>query len=155
MKMDDIMSAMHKIIYIAKSHHAVIESKIKDIGMHRSMHRMLLYLSDCETPPSQKDLAEKFEISAAAVASTLERLESDGYIEKAASDTDRRANRVTITEKGLEAIEKTRDIFMKIDGETFSGLTDEQITEMCGCLDVISQNLCKMKNDSSHGGEEI
>ncbi len=153
--MDDIKSAMHKIIYIAKSHHAVIESKMKDIGMHRSMYQMLMYLCECDESPSQKELAEKFEISAAAVAATLERLECENYIEKVTSGADRRTNRVKITPKGLDAVEKTSDIFMRIDGETFKGLTDGEVRALCEYLDVICQNLSEMKKDTSRGGEDI
>ncbi|MBO4353676.1 MAG: MarR family transcriptional regulator [Clostridia bacterium] len=152
--MDDIISAMHKIIYIAKSHHAVVESNMKDVCMHRSMQRLLMYLSDCKESPTQKEIAEKFEISAAAVAATLDRLESENYVEKIISGTDRRANRVRITQKGADAVEKTRDIFAKIDGETFKGLAPDDIKALCAYLDVICANLSEMKKDQSKGGED-
>ena len=102
--MIDYMSAMRRIIHVAKTHHSIIESKTKDVGMHRSTHMMLRCLSECETPPTQKEIAEKLGISAAAVAVTLDKLEGEGYVEKLPLDDDRRANRVKIPERGREYI---------------------------------------------------
>ena len=60
--MNEHFSAMHKIIYIAKTHHSVIEAKMTEVGMHRSTHMMLTYISSCQTPPPQKEIAEKLSI---------------------------------------------------------------------------------------------
>ena len=63
-------------------HRRAIEQWATDAGMHRSQHRMLMYLTRCKGTPSQKDLAKHFDISPAAVAVTLKKLENDGYIER-------------------------------------------------------------------------
>ena len=43
---------------------------------------ILMYLTRCTTTPSQKDIAKHFEISAAAVAVSLKKLEAGGYIKR-------------------------------------------------------------------------
>ena len=151
--MIDYMSAMRRIIHVAKTHHSIIESKTKDVGMHRSHHMMLRCLSECKTPPTQKELAETLRISAAAVAVTLDKLESEGYIEKLPLDDDRRANRVKITERGRAALASTEEIFRVVDGATFEGLGEDDIARLCGYLDVICENLAKMKAETAEGGD--
>lgn len=141
-----IMHAMQNIIYISHAHHAVIESRAKDIGMHRSMHMMLSYLSKFEKKPSQKELAEKMQISAAAVTATIDKLESEGYIEKIPHDIDRRTNIIQITQKGHDILSKTNEIFAQADKEAFGGLDDGEIECLCAYLDVICRNLTDMKN---------
>ena len=145
--MNDLMSAMQKIIYIAKTHHSVIETRMKDIDMHRSMHMMLSLIAGCETLPSQKDIAQKLNISAAAVAATLERLEADGYVEKIPLDSDRRSNSIKATPAGKAALKTTCEIFAKTDRETFDGLDGSQFGELCKYLDVIANNLTNIKGD--------
>ena len=44
-------------IRASKSHHGAFEMKIKEFGVHRSSHRILMYLSRKDTPTSQKDIA--------------------------------------------------------------------------------------------------
>lgn len=152
--MSDYMSAMRRIIHIAKTHHCVIESKIKDVGMHRSLHMMLRILSECETPPTQKELAERLRISAAAVAVTLEKLETEGYVEKLPRGDDKRANRINVTEKGRSALSSTDEIFKTVDNLMFEGLSDGDVSQLISYLDVICDNLAKMKEEISEGGDE-
>lgn len=152
-KMSDYMQAMQRIIHIAKTHHSVIESNTKDIGMHRSLHVMLRMLTHQEEPPTQKELAERLQISAAAVAVTLDKLESEGYVEKICSGDDRRLKCVKVTDKGRDALKKTDEVFKKVDSATFYGLSDDDISNLCGYLDVIRENLAKMKNDTQAGGD--
>ena len=151
--MIDYMSAMRRIIHVAKTHHCIIESKTKDVGMHRSTHVMLRCLSESETPPTQKEIAEKLGISAAAVAVTLDKLECDGYVEKLPLDDDRRLKCVKITERGQAALASTEKIFRTVDAATFEGLSDGEIAALCGYLDVIRENLAKMKNETAEGGD--
>lgn len=152
--MSEYMSAMRRIIHIAKTHHCVIESKIKDVGMHRSLHMMLRILSECETPPTQKELAERLRISAAAVAVTLDKLETEGCVEKLPLDDDRRANSVKVTKKGMAALASTDEIFKTVDDATFDGLSDEDVSRLISYLDVICENLASMKKDIPEGGDE-
>lgn len=151
--MTDYMSAMRRIIHIAKMHHCVIESKTKDVGMHRSMHMMLRIISERETPPTQKELAETLRISAAAVAVTLDKLESDGYIEKLPLSDDRRANSVRVTARGREVLSSTDEIFKVVDAATFEGLSDDDVSRLCGYLDTVCENLSKMKTENVKGGD--
>lgn len=152
--MNEHFSAMHKIIYIAKTHHSVIEAKMTEVGMHRSTHMMLTYISSCQTPPPQKEIAEKLKISPAAVAATLERLEADGYIEKAPAAGDHRVKGVKITESGRAVLSKTCDIFSETDGITFAGLEGDEFAAFCKSLDVIAENLTKMKQNIKGGDAE-
>ena len=152
--MSDYMSAMRRIIHIAKTHHCVIESKIKDVGIHRSMHLMLRIISECETPPTQKELAERLRISAAAVAVTLEKLENEGYVEKLPLNDDRRANSVNVTKKGAAALASTDEIFKTVDDATFRGLSDDDVMRLISYLDVICDNLANMKKEITTGGDE-
>lgn len=152
--MSDSRELIHKIIFITKTHHSVIEKNIKDIGMHRSMHMVLRYLSECMHTPSQKSIAEHFKISAAAVAATLQRLENEGYIEKVPSNFDRRANVICVTKKGQKVLEHTHETFSKVDNEVFSGLSEEELCDLDRYLDIICKNLSVAAGDPNNDNGE-
>ena len=124
-------------------HRRVIERWATDAGMHRSQHRMLMHLSKCETTPSQKDLAKHFDISPAAVTVTLQKLESDGYIErtKPSEGGDCRLNEIKITDLGREACSQSRKYFHYVDRETFSDFSDEDLHAFIGLLERMQDNL--------------
>lgn len=61
-------------------------------------------------PLRQSQLAELVHVQAQTIGKTLSRLESRGHIERARGDDDRRSQTVRITAKGLEILEKGRNI---------------------------------------------
>ena len=146
-------AAMRKMIHITKAHHCVIESGMKDMGLHRSMHIMLYHIAKCDAPPSQKDLAQMLNISPAAVAATVERLESEGYIEKTVLNTDRRTNLISISEKGRSALDQVSGILGSTDEEIFAGLGEDEIDAFIKTLDTIIGNIKAIKENKKEDNE--
>lgn len=138
-----IQKAIHTFISTDIMHRRVIEGWAASAGMHRSQHRMLMYLSKCDTTPSQKDLAKQFDISPAAVAVTLKKLESDGYIErgKCSLSSDSRINEIRITERGREATVQSKKYFHHVDNEALKGFTDDELDVFVGFLERMQENL--------------
>ena len=138
-----IQSTIQAFICADITHRKAIERWATDAGMHRSQHRMLLYLSKKESSPSQKELAEKFDISPAAVAVTLKKLEADGFIErgKSAELADSRFNKIKITELGRQATLQSRKYFQHVDAEAFRDFSDEELDTLTSLLERMQKNL--------------
>ena len=138
-----VQKAIFTFIATDKMHRKAIEKWATDAGMHRSQHRMLMYLSRCDSMPSQKDLALHFDVSPAAVAGMLKKLEADGYIErgKCAERTDSRFNEIKITERGREATIQSRKYFRHVDMEAMRDFSDEELEAFVGFLLRIQENL--------------
>lgn len=86
----------------------------------------------------QKDIAQKLDISSAAVAVTLNKLEGAGYISRSQSFDDARKNHITITDSGVALLKKTKQIFDAMDAEMFENVTDEEIEQMTAILSKLS-----------------
>ena len=104
---------------------------------------MLMYLSKCKTTPSQKDLAKCFEISPAAVAVSLKKLESEGYIkrEKCSERSDSRYNEIKITDLGRKVVSESCKYFRHVDSQAFKGFSDEELEIFAGLLERVQENL--------------
>ena len=138
-----IQRTIHAFISADILHRKTIDAWATDAGMHRSQHRMLLYLTKCNETPSQKDLAKHFDISPAAVAVTLKKLESDGYIErgKCGERTDSRFNEIKITERGRDAVLQSRKYFQHVDCEAFKNFSEEELELFASLLERMQENL--------------
>lgn len=102
-----------------------IDKKVADTVVYRSQHRILMILGehpDC----SQTELAEKLDISPAAVAVTLKKLEKAGYISRQCSAEDNRMNHVVMTDKGLRTIDISLSYFQEIEDALFRGFSGEE-----------------------------
>ena len=145
---------IHLFLKCNRLHHALIESKVSALGLHRSQHTMLLTINHIGNI-SQKELAQSMEISPAAVAVTLKKLGAQGYIERRSSSSDSRVNNITITEKGREIIEKTTKIFDEVDEQTFRGFTEEKLERLYEALNQLSQDLQSVHKSLREKSEHV
>ncbi len=115
---------MYKFLATLKLHNALVESRINDLGLHRSQHQMLCTIK-YNDHICQKDLASHLEISPAAAAVTLKKLESLGLVERCSRNNDNRMNTIELTPKGEDIVVKSGDLFTSVDNATFEDFTDE------------------------------
>ena len=111
---ETFVTAAETMLRVNRMHRALIDARVKEIGMHRTQHRILMRLTRCGTLPSQKELAEQLDITPAAVTGALKKIEQDGYIERSLGH-DTRYNEIKITEKGVALVEHTRRMFAEVD----------------------------------------
>ena len=82
-------------------------------------------------------------VSTATIAIALKKLEKNGYINKIADEEDNRLNKIVITEKGKNAIEKSRQLFDDIDSTMFEGFSNEEKKNFVNMLERIEDNLLR------------
>lgn len=129
------------LIRITRMHHKLCERQTDVFGIHHGQHMLLMRLSRTEVIPSQKELAARMEISPAAVAVSLKKLETDGYIARRAGRDDTRQNRIRITEKGARVVAGSREKFGEVDRQMFRGISEEELKACYATLAKIENNL--------------
>ncbi|MBQ8835974.1 MAG: MarR family transcriptional regulator [Clostridia bacterium] len=146
-------ATVHKLITTMRKHHRVFDIMRERTGLGRSAHRMLMILSDSDDTLSQTSLAEKLEISTAAVAVTLKKMEADGYILRKTNEDDSRFNSIELTDAGKNIVEISKKSFDIIDTSIFAGF-DEKEMEQFGCyIDRIQENIRVLEERVNKGGE--
>ena len=123
-----------------RHHRCVIAKTATKFDIPHAQHRMLMHLSK-ERNLSQKQLADIFEISPAAVAVALKKLESGGYILRRTSEGDSRVNEIEMTEKGRQVVKATRSTFSEIDSAMFDGFSCEELESYNALMRKIETNL--------------
>lgn len=151
------MHAVEMMIQTEHMHRIMIESRAKEIGLHRTQHRILMHLARHGRLPSQKELAEHLGITPAAVTIALKKIEHDGYVERTLGQ-DNRYNELGITEKGREIVKKTRRLFSEADSAIFSDFTEQELCLYTAFLEKMQKNI-RLQTDafsrSIHERKEI
>ena len=150
-------ATMRKMLCVSRLHHKVCERNISKMGIHNSQHHLLMYIAKKGEISSQKEIAERFEITPAAVARSLKSLETEGFIQRENLEGDSRFNRIKITDKGKEIIENSYRIFEEVDSNIFEEFTIDEITEFNRFLDKMQsklndkneENCCVRKKDET------
>ena len=116
-----------------------ISKQVEKTGVYCSQHRLLMILGkhpDC----SQTELAERLEISPAAVAVSLKKLEKSGFISRQCQENDNRVNQVVITEKGWKIIDLSTQYFKEMENAFLSDFSEEELKQLQSFLERMIKN---------------
>ena len=130
-----------KMMTILRDHKSAIDQYVDETRLHKSQHRLLMSLAALGDPVSQKKLADYLNITPAAVAVTLKKLEKNGLVTKTISNEDNRFNNVTITDKGKKIVKESQKVFQNTDDVMFKDFTEEEILQLEGFMDRMQKNL--------------
>lgn len=136
---EKIYECIHNFMSTDRLRRKMFDKEVKALGIHHTQHRVLMYISRHDGKINQKQIADRFDVSPAAVVGTIKKLESNGYIVRSSLESDNRYNEIKITEKGKNIVKNTRSAFEGLDRKTFKYFSEEEI-------DLLMTLLTKMKN---------
>ena len=122
-----------------------------DITATELMYLCSLYGKDGIT---QEDLVKEYCIDKAATARTLHGMEKKGLITRKTDMTDKRAKVIFITEKAAFYRDLTKQIQDKWIKKVATGLSDEQLNDFAGVLDIVTEKAKQLnheREDSDNG----
>lgn len=134
---------MGKLMSIMRDHKSVVDWFVNETNLHKSQHRLLMNLARLGNNVSQRDLAETLNITPAAVAVTLKKLEKNGLVGRKMAEKDNRYNEVVLTEKGKKIVKESYKVFKYADEKMFDGFSTEELDAFEGYLNRIKDNLAK------------
>ena len=108
----------HKIGKLAQTMYAEY-----DLNKSQSM---ILFQLHRDGRISQKELAQKLNVSAPSITSMIQKMEKSGYIVRNVDEKDQRMMRLDLTEKGQACIEHVKAIAEKMDEIAFTGISPEE-----------------------------
>jgi MarR family transcriptional regulator for hemolysin len=135
---------------VARLLRTTYDRRIRELGLTRSQWWVLthLYRKDGIT---QSELAENLELEKPSLGRLLDRLESKGWVKRAADPQDRRAKRVFLTEQVEEPMQVMRDIAAGVRDDALSGLSADDRDRFVDTLLTIKSNLMVHVNGGSKG----
>lgn len=99
----------------------------------------------CKDKPTVKELAEIMGSSHQNVKQILLKLEKKGFVKITADESDRRKQRIELTEYCLEFCQKNNSVAEKIMEKMFGGVSEEQMRTTIQTIVKIEDNLKEIK----------
>lgn len=146
--------AIQSFISLDRLHKTTFDRVSATTGLHRSQHMALMCIMKMPSGSNQNALAREMNVSPAAIAKILKRLEDSGHVHRCVDSVDRRITRIEITDKGRDSVEKMHQIFRSVDMRMFEGMSDDMMTTFAEAMTLMHDNLCKL-NEDLKGGYEI
>ena len=113
---------------LMRAHHNAVTAALNaqglgNIGSPRLLWALSTYPDDPAQAPTQKELADALHSAPPTIAASLKVLERQGYVARRTDEKDTRRNRISITQKGRDAIAQGMAAFQQVDEHMYRGLS--------------------------------
>lgn len=137
---------------LLRAHHnahmaALAKLGVGDVGSPHLLVALSHYPSAPDQAPTQKELADKLHIAPPTIAASLKSLERQGYVARRTDEKDSRRNRITITQKGRDALTSGMCAFQQVDDAMFRGFTPEEREQVQAFHQRMLENLYQVGGD--------
>lgn len=120
---------------------------LQDVGNPMLLFILSKGLEEGAVLPNQKQLAQWLHVSPATVANSLKSLERGGYVHKEQDPQDARRNRVSITEKGRQAVLECVKVFETVDNQMLQGFSQEDQAQLMRYQEQMLSNLFQLSEE--------
>lgn len=97
---------------------------------------------------TQVELANFLGVSAASIAVSTKRLQKAGLLEKREDEHNLRCKNLFITDDGIKAVVRCREIFDEFDRKVFGAIPEEELDTFCKVLDKMTMNMTGDKENN-------
>jgi MarR family transcriptional regulator for hemolysin len=137
----DLAERFENALYnIARNWRHAVDRRLKYLGISTAGWMALAAASQVRSPLSQSELADMLSVSGASMVHMIDRLVKDGLVIREPSLSDRRVNRIVITDAGRrlyavlkdEAAAVRRELLASVESEKLAHLTE--LLEQMQCI---------------------
>jgi len=131
----------------ARLQRTVFDRRVRKLGFTRTQWLVLRRL---ETQPgvSQSELAEMLEVEKATAGRLIDRLEENGWLERRPDSSDRRVNRIYLTEAGRNIHDTIGPLAEAMVEEELSGLNRDERERLTDLLIEVKRRLQEMAEEN-------
>ncbi|HET9082697.1 MAG TPA: MarR family winged helix-turn-helix transcriptional regulator [Trebonia sp.] len=117
----------YQINHLARLFEQQLRIRIASYGVVPGQFAQLLALYE-EEPLTQRELCARVRIEQSTMASTLQRMERDGLIQRTADPTDRRRAQISLTPLSWALQGKLIDAARQVNALATSGISEDSVT---------------------------
>ena len=117
---------------VARLLRTTYDRRVRDLGLTRSQWWVLTHLFR-KDGITQSELAETLELEKPSLGRLLDRLETKGWVRRAADPKDRRAKRVFLTDAAQAPMQVMREVAAGVREDALAGLERRRPGSLCRC----------------------
>ncbi len=147
MRWEDLDRSFGFLVHdIARLQRKLFDRRARTLGLTKAKWSVLAHLARREGV-SQNQLAEILEVEPITLARHIDRLAAQMWVERRPDPTDRRVNRLYLTEKAIPILDELHAMAEATREDTLDGLSADQRELLIDMLLAVKENLSAKTND--------
>lgn len=134
---------------LVRTWRAVIDNRLKPLGLTQTLWVTLHNISQLPPEQSQIQLAKAIGVEQPSLVRTLDQLEKKGLISRTPCPEDRRAKRITLTDKATPVIQELEGVIKRSREDILQGLSDAEINTMVSLISRLEKNISELQRNES------
>jgi MarR family transcriptional regulator for hemolysin len=127
---------------VSRLRRTAFDQRLKPLDITRSQWWVLAGISrHGDQGITQTELARVLDLGKVALGGLIDRLEDRGFVERKADASDRRINRVFLTRKGNQTLDRMQKIGMDMNAKVMKGISLERQHMLAEMLHEMKENL--------------
>ena len=122
---------------IARNWRHAVDRRLKYLGISMASWMTIAAASQVRSPLSQSELADMLSVSGASMVHMIDRLVKDGLVKREPSISDRRINRIVITDAGHRLHAVLKDEAAAVRRKLLAGIELEELAHLTELLEQI------------------
>ena len=135
------------LVDAARLQRTVFDRRVRKLGFTRTQWLVLRRLDE-QPGVSQSELADMLEVERATAGRLIDKLEEYGWLERRPDGSDRRINRIFMTELGRKIHDRIGPIAEAMVEEELSGLTRQEREQLTDLLLNVKRRLQEMASEN-------
>jgi len=150
----DLAERFESALYnIARSWRHAVERRLKYLGISMASWMAIAAASQVRSPLSQSELADMLSVSGASMVHMIDRLVKDGLAIREPSISDRRVNRIVITDAGHRLYAVLKGEAAAVRQELLASIELEKLAHLTEVLEQM-QSILEPRHDHAPFDEE-
>lgn len=137
-------AVMSRLNAVARLSRTALASRLLAHGFYAGQDQIMISL-DREDGQTPGQLAQRLGVRPPTVTKTINRLQTQGYVEKRASETDARQSNIYLSEQGREAIRAIEKAVRKTEKQALKGLDKKEQKALLKLLARIEANMSEVE----------
>src|SRR3954468_10836786 len=135
----------------ARAWRTKLDQRLRPLGLSQGKWRTLIHLSQGGNNLTQKEIAERMGIEGATLAGLLNRLQTDGWIERRGSAEDRRCKTVHLQRRSKGVLDKIFDTAHDLRAELIENISQRDLETCITVLSKIKEKAERPANGARNG----
>ncbi len=132
---------------LMEAYHVVLQPLCREMGLPPMAVDILMFFANNPDYNTAKDICQRRGMKSGIVSVHIERLVTEGLLERRNSPGDRRKCHLVCTEAATPLIEKGHRIQKEFAGELLAGLSESDLATLHICFDVLCSNIDRIRKN--------